>query len=508
MFQTDASISVEILEQQLEAWFSQSRPIDRDWIEAMRDRLRRIDSSGLAQPVRAPDLEGTWIFQPSAADVHIAPPSSTQNEESASDKAVDFLYDDRPMPAEWTPILAGLLRNLPPEPVATSALQIPLWIAEIRNKLDARDWYVLVERNLSGRTLEQVGESLRVTRQRAEQIEAHAVKTSVQLASEATTSMLKWLEPVKSAVYLAVTVTQMEAEGLPIAVGIAEKIWRHRLEVRAPSERLRLIVNKKRLDSIEETVRNNSRNIGYSSPETAATILGVSASELHGLTLLLPELVYFTSNGSLAFGNWTMAHQFESIAETLAASGFPEWHASQMGKAAAQVNPDDFGQFTPRDAIALVTRNPGVHFEHAGRRGTYRLVGYGDGFNNTLEAIKAVFAENGRALHSSDVHALLSRSVPLQNVVAALRTRSDLFRRLGDGIFEFLEGGEVNIPEKEWMLHECTVSKELDLIVLQQRARTAGLNEFRIRGLAATTREIEFLPAKGKRQALLRIREN
>ncbi|HEX8700565.1 MAG TPA: sigma factor-like helix-turn-helix DNA-binding protein [Myxococcaceae bacterium] len=391
------------------------------------------------------------------------------------------------------------------EPPAQILPDLVRWVADIRSVLDDKSWRILYEHNVEGQTLEQIGERMNRSRQRVDQIEARAVKRALEQAADSVTALLQWVESLDSSVFLAVDVSQSQAEYLAIAIGVANKLLGRRLHAHVFSNRLRVLTDKKRIEALAEIVRRESRTFLYAEVNEVAEVLGISSDEIRALTYLSPELLFFTRGDRLAFCNWTKGHQFEAIAHALAGAGFIEWHASQMLKAAAYLNPESFGHLTPRDAIGMVTRAP-ERFEHAGRRGTYCVKGYGDGFRNTLEAIKSFFNEHGRALHNRDVHSLLQRSIPLENVIASLGANQALFRRLGGGVFEYLEGVEVQVPERDWLIAQCSLGESHDLKELRTRARAVGLSEFRIHGLAATCPELELVSGRGKKSATVRAR--
>ncbi|HEX8700566.1 MAG TPA: phospholipase D family protein [Myxococcaceae bacterium] len=112
MVETDDPLIVRGLAQQIDEWFKQSRPIDLDWIAAMRDLLLRFTQDTPPEPMRAPELEGAWII--SAQPIQQFAPSTNTPKATLiqiDDPAADshFLYADWPMPEEWKPVLDMLL---------------------------------------------------------------------------------------------------------------------------------------------------------------------------------------------------------------------------------------------------------------------------------------------------------------------------------------------------------------------------------------------------------------
>jgi len=349
-------------------------------------------------------------------------------------------YADRPLPEEWLPVL----RRLRPcsfqlkRPKAPSPAKL---IGVALEPLDEREQYVVFARFGHGKTLEQIGESFDITRERVRQIEKKALKKIGSFAPGFFDVLNTFLEQIGRSGFIVadlddgrsqrfvnatpaelwlcclkiyVKVTSKPVATAPIKIG--SWITYHPRRVKTRSLKLYL----------EEKCR-------FIALEQAARHLDIEAYDLaHGWSFF--EDIYLTAGGLLGSCSWSILSFMEAAAWELAQEGFTEWHFSQMAKALKFVYPERFSQIINRNVAAALSRPDSTAFQLTGQKGRWQLKELGDGYKSNREATIAVLRKSGIALHYTSIHKRLKRSVRL-GTVCALLERDNAFKGYGDGIY-------------------------------------------------------------------------
>lgn len=404
-------------------------------------------------------------------------------------------YEDKPMPVEWSPVLGGL-RPTPAAEEAECVVAIACCLDEAMGCLSERELRILNGRYLEGLTLEELGarEQPAITRERVRQIEKQAIENVRALRHKAAESLRNWMATGERGVRrLSTRLTPLAQVRRACFLAADLSGWRDlRVEVSGSGDLLAFRGGL--LAELTQTLRVFADSHGYAAPDEIAAITGLAVDAVRSYAAIRTEDAFIVADGRIGFGFWNKVRRMHAVARELALAGFRTFHASQLLKAAREAFPDTFASQGPRDAIALMTQPHAKRFfEFAGRKGTYQVVGFGDGHDSNVEAINAVFREHRCSLHDDDIWLLLDRDLHQTTVTGCLRSNPSLFDNVAPGIF-LARGCEPHaLPEVDWLRTVLAPGETRPLGELATLAREGGLVPERLRGLAATSSGLQYI---------------
>lgn len=353
-------------------------------------------------------------------------------------------YADLPLPDNWLPVL----KRLKPLNIQLKRPKTPP-LGELLDcaakPLNERERSVIFLRFGQGQTLEQVGDSFDITRERTRQIEKGAIKKIRALSPKFIDALHEYINKTERSGFFVADLASDQSHYFPDAT--AEELWRCCFEIYVRATDQSVVTQPlnsggwvcyfPKRTRTKTLTRYLDKKRRFISLEDAAQYLDIEIYDLvHGWSLF--EGIYLTAGGLLGSHSWTILPFAEAIAWELAEAGFTEWHFSEMAKALQFVYPNRFSDMNNRNVAAALSRKDTTAFQFAGQKGQWQLRAVGDGFDNNKEAIIAVLQEAGTALHYTTIHKRLQRPVRSATVYALL-DRDDDFRSYGDGIYGLTE---------------------------------------------------------------------
>jgi len=341
-------------------------------------------------------------------------------------------YVELDLPEEWRPILEPYRRGhaSPPQHEVWSPAVIEGLINE---KLNDRLRFIVNERFVHGRTLEEVGRELGVTRERVRQLESQARKSLQHADSN---------RPFEDG-DLRARISNVEDDPLLLAHdGRTEAAlhcylaWSKEVDVRISPMTTGLVVASPKLhDDRLRAERYVSEGYEFVGLSTLADALSMG-EEMVRIIVELSESLYFTENEHVGSAKWSKPRQMEVAAWTLALSELEvlHWHASELLEGAKILFPESLNKWRAHNAFSTISTTAGGAFVHTGQRGTWALREAIAGPATTMAAVTAFLASEGSS-DSSSIHTHLESLGRLvrRGTLEALLQREPVFVRTDEG---------------------------------------------------------------------------
>lgn len=351
-------------------------------------------------------------------------------------------YVELPLPADWQPILAEYAPGDAPQlatiPADTSRVREVL----LSDELPARLRSILLRRLLGGRTLEEVGSTFGLTRERVRQLQKRALKTCHVLLSRSLPVANDLVELLIGLPDDGLLVVEDRPWNRFVVALVRDLAATSDLEHRRSDGRL--IVHRLHfsdlLARIEADVLSRRE---FVSPGYLADVHGVPV-EVVDATVGVSDHLYLDRAGRVGTDAWSKKEMLEVVAWILALSEVEavQWHASELVQAAKVVFPHHFAEWRARHAMATMSRADVTAFAHVGRRGRWALAEAVHGPGSTTEAIVDLLALAPAPVHVDKIELHLSeqgRDVS-RHTLEAILYRNEYF--VGDGHGHYALDGE------------------------------------------------------------------
>lgn len=285
-------------------------------------------------------------------------------------------YDERGLPDAWRPVLERV-QAAPPAATTPPSLD-PGRIDHLFALLEStspRDAAIL-RRRADGETLDAVGISHGITRERVRQLQNRARKRLRSLNAMRTSDAPSTDEDLLARLDTVDTHPLL----VPAHGPIADAIRRATFALRPKT--LHLAEHDDRLLATTPDTHALLARIDTHVQEGAAfaTIDAVADALELDVDLVAPlaafsERTYVTRDGILASHGWTVLDRMKAVARVLAEPPLEAhaWHGSEMTEALKVVFPDAFAHWRARNALATLSGRNQNAFVHTGKRGTWRL---------------------------------------------------------------------------------------------------------------------------------------
>lgn len=346
-------------------------------------------------------------------------------------------YRELGLPEPWRPVLVDFAPAPVPSLDTTEFDDTRVFRAFLDASLEPRQRNILLWRYLGGRTLEQIGLRLGLTRERVRQLQIAAmdrVRSSKQREVASESDLVHILETLKGD---QVVVAHADSRSRLTSALAMELLSGNDFFMR---EHLGYIFIAK--TGFERIIAEAEREVAsrreFGTLAQLALALGVSTATLEAVVFLSDRL-YLDKCGRIGTDAWNKVEMMEVVAWILALSPLEvvSWHASELVEALKVVFPNKFSDWRARHAFAALTRPDVDSFVHAGRSGHWALSEAITGPRSTLLAVAEILEIAESAMHLDEIHRLLiaqGRNVRRESL-AALLTTHPRFVAVGSGRF-------------------------------------------------------------------------
>ena len=288
------------------------------------------------------------------------------------------MYRDFGLPDRWRAV-ASALTPFGESTIALTPAPIHDRLERAFTTIDARSRYVLGLRAV-GETLDEIGASLDVTRERVRQIEKRATKQLLCAGNALLKDLADWLDDAGFGGHAIVRFTAREISYGSLGNIPEVDAWRILCHVVRQSHRSmqlhqldgeRYVVlgpGRKQFGRADAMVRESWM---FVAPDSLESATGVPECLLLHATEAISGLRRTTS-GLLFSEHWTKLQTAHAVALELVAMGFTSWHFSELGALLVTVHPDRFANPKARDFAALLAR-PDSRFAPAHGAGHWTL---------------------------------------------------------------------------------------------------------------------------------------
>jgi hypothetical protein len=322
-------------------------------------------------------LEGPGVLAPllcttPSALANIVPTRSPVN-------GATRVYRDLGLPEAWRSVVSSLSPFLGSN-VALEPAPVHDRFEKVFATIDQRSRHVLRLRAV-GETLDEIGTTLDITRERVRQIEKKATKQVLYAGRTLRKDLADWLDEAGFGGHAIVRFTTRDVSLGPIGNVPEVDAWRilcHVVRQERRNMQLHPLGNGryailgsgqvKRHLKADAVVRNSW---SFVAPDWLESVTGVSQCLLLHATEVIPGLRR-TASGLLFSEHWTKLQTAHAVALQLVAAGFASWHFSEIGALLGRVHPVRFATSKTRDFAALLAR-PGSRFTPANGAGRWTL---------------------------------------------------------------------------------------------------------------------------------------
>jgi hypothetical protein len=257
-----------------------------------------------------------------------------------------------------------------------------VWIGRILGLLPERLQYVVAMRVVGRESLESIGTTLGLTRERIRQLEGKAARLLRRESEPFVEEVEAWIRQQQLGGHAIV-----RFPATPVVLGEFGPIdvvdaWRIIMSLTASADQRwkisamkdgRWLLSDSSARSpagIEAYVRSTNRFVPY---QDVAAAVGLDAAFTLEFASSLPTVIR-TNGGLLLSRHTTKIDLASACGELLVARGFDDWHFSELGALMRRVHPERIGDLGARDFASLLGR-PGSPFVAFGTHGRWTLPG-------------------------------------------------------------------------------------------------------------------------------------
>lgn len=390
-------------------------------------------------------------------------------------------YNDLAIPSGWRPVLRNI-EPVPtiPEPIMLQGLEEAVQMC--LDALDDRGAYIAWNRLAEGRTLEEIGAELQITRERVRQIQQQSVRKLLYKRDiNAGLMAIRQQAQAKKATAIALDPAEEAEDGTASEEQLLRfivELWRHRepgLTLEQSEGGVTMLVpgEEQRSKDISAAMKSCGN---FATAAQLAEQLKLPEEELADLPSRFSEVQ--ATRGGKYFAGRGMSQQEAVLATAriLREAGFERWHTSQLVKAAGVLNPDCLKVKPLARHNLICTRENKAQFRVSGKAGWWELGDPQPPKRIRTEAIEKILGESDAPLHWKQITRLLNGGYSGGSVQNRLYTNPNI-KHHGGGYFG-LKGQEYPAPEASDQLMRSLFEEHgepVPLALVEEASEAAGI---------------------------------